>query len=280
MASILGTDKFLESLEVMVMRCLLTAALLMAGQMAAGAEPELDEFVARSRVERASKLEAAEKRLATYTPLKGKERKEAAKAEADATEFLWKLADPAKEYYGEFRLRAGDMGAMRRRDARVFEVIDESTALVELITWGPSERRVQYAPGRYTTVGQKPRENGTLALVKGLDTSAWSDDKLIELDGFFWCSGNHTYETALGGTNTVLVVEPFDIAPHKHRFNREHELTTWRVDGNEVRGILLGYDKGVATLATMKGKLEAKLARLNEDGRQAVRDWIALQKKQ
>lgn len=47
--------------------------------------------------------------------------------------------------------------------------------------------------------------------IKGIDTSNMADDQVVPLRAMFVCVGNKTYETVSGGTNTVMVVEPFDM---------------------------------------------------------------------
>lgn len=82
----------------------------------------------------------------------------------------------------------------------VVNVIDGKSALV---------KRGYYLGTEYVT---------QILMVKNLDTSKWSNKSDVRLPGTLWVSGNATYETVTGSTNTVLVVEPFDWERYKKEF--------------------------------------------------------------
>lgn len=49
-------------------------------------------------------------------------------------------------------------------------------------------------------------------LLRGFSTAGWADDTEVKFTRVGEVTGTHSYETAGGGTNTVFVVEPFDVA--------------------------------------------------------------------
>lgn len=109
---------------------------------------------------------------------------------------------------------------MLKRDVRVFQVVDERNALIELLS---------YTGGRLIRLGQPrlgtksefspPEERSAVYWLNGVPTNRFSDGRSIELDGFYAVTGNRTYETD-EGTNTVFVVEPFDMKPYERRCSR------------------------------------------------------------
>jgi hypothetical protein len=64
------------------------------------------------------------------------------------------------------------------------------------------------------------------ALRQGFDTSKWSNKTDVVLPGPLWISGNSSYQTVTGATNTVLLVEPFDWERYKAEVEKSKTVKT------------------------------------------------------
>jgi hypothetical protein len=69
---------------------------------------------------------------------------------------------------------------------------------------------VRYPAGMH---GEKSSSAGYL--VRGVDTCEAATDRLFKLPKAMRYVGNYSYETVLGATSTVPILEPFDMAQIK-----------------------------------------------------------------
>ncbi len=79
----------------------------------------------------------------------------------------------------------------RSRPMEVFQIIDKDNALVK---WSDS------------SLGDM-----TLVWLKGFSTTGLADGKTMTIGRFVQVTGTRQYATALGGSKTLMVIEPFDI---------------------------------------------------------------------
>lgn len=123
---------------------------------------------------------------------------------------------------GEETIKTGRIGRFKTDDAsfggvervKVFQVVDEGELLGEVTYGVVSQHRV---PGTRIVRPQIDFKKGPLLMFRGIDTANVTDGKAVKIDGVFRVAGTETYETALGGSNTVFVLErvqdptnPFD----------------------------------------------------------------------
>lgn len=88
-----------------------------------------------------------------------------------------------------YNWRVGDVGMCSKYGFKVFQVIDDSTVLLD------SSHRSPHG----------------IFMLKGFSTQDLTDENSkTNINGPLWVSGTTRYTTALGGTKTVYLVEPFD----------------------------------------------------------------------
>jgi len=68
------------------------------------------------------------------------------------------------------------------------------------------------------------RAFGKLIWIQGLSTNGIVDNQHIVLDNIFCINETKTYETAIGGTKTVFVAEPFDVTPYLQEIEEMKEI--------------------------------------------------------
>lgn len=106
--------------------------------------------------------------------------------------------------------KLGQIGVLRATDQVVVsQVVDDNTMLITIIK---DKRGFSIAPNRTTTViGNKIK---TTAWVKGIKTAGMVDGQRFQSQQLFQVTGTKQYETTVGRTRTVFVVEPFNITPY------------------------------------------------------------------
>jgi hypothetical protein len=122
---------------------------------------------------------------------------EAEKALADAEARIKEYQDGRRWEYGYLTLppKIGDFGQVLDQ-AWVVQIINENTMLVRM-----------YYESRS---GNPLRSEPILLMVRNYPNAGATDDAEIKLQGVFEVTGRETYKTVLGGTNTVLVIQPLN----------------------------------------------------------------------
>jgi hypothetical protein len=92
-------------------------------------------------------------------------------------------------------MKVGDFGIFFGNKIRVSQIIDTKTMRAELVD---------------PRVGVNKRIN---VMVRGMSTSGMVDDQTFACDTVFEVTGTETYNTAIGGTQTVFVLKPLDTDP-------------------------------------------------------------------
>jgi hypothetical protein len=92
-------------------------------------------------------------------------------------------------------MKVGDFGVFFGNKIRVSQIIDAKTMRAELVD---------------PRVGVNKRIN---VMVRGMSTSGMVDDQTFACDTVFEVTGTETYNTAIGGTQTVFVLKPLDTDP-------------------------------------------------------------------
>jgi hypothetical protein len=92
-------------------------------------------------------------------------------------------------------MEVGDFGVFFGNKIRVSQIIDAKTMRAELVD---------------PRVGVNKRIN---VMVRGMSTSGMVDDQTFACETVFEVTGTETYNTAIGGTQTVFVLKPLDTDP-------------------------------------------------------------------
>lgn len=273
-------------------------------------EPDVKQYAERSAKERSERLKALHRELAIY---RGKKRRDLA-VEYNSTrwefpekrpkvsqyiaeqmtqrnerikQFETEIADlenPLKPYFCMRRpMHVGEIG-MLKNDIKVFQVLDDSCALLEFLSYDSGDRltptRLYDSSGesrvQHVMTGGPPRESSQMFWLSGVSTGTFQDGRHIEIEGFFVITGNRTYET-VGGSRTVLVVEPFDITPYEEMFSRRGERRIWTSNDGQhtTEAIFIRSEQGRVTLMNLEGKTtKVRLSELSDDDRKYVRERI------
>jgi hypothetical protein len=100
----------------------------------------------------------------------------------------------------DFPLAVGNIGALRENSFRVLQRLSGTEARVEIQRLRTIEEFKD---------GQPYKQTMDVFLTR-FDFSNAADDQEVKSTGCFVVKGTRTYETAIGGSRTVFVLEPFD----------------------------------------------------------------------
>jgi len=216
-------------------------------------------FWARETTNRTTKL-AALKRSRTFTT--DAEKEVAVRAAQERLEEAQQITRgqrlvPAKLPYE--KLAVGQMGTLVDDRVRVRQVVDKSSLLGEVTL----SYQTYEVVGRTALPEQKFRDE--LVWISGVSTETFVDGKLATLPQVFWVCGTKQYNTALGGTKTVLELRAVDVSealtvasspPSKSEARTEaRELRTW----TDATG-------GFTLQAKFGGIVGGKVVLVKEDG--------------
>lgn len=101
-------------------------------------------------------------------------------------------------------MNVGDIGRLPYA-AKVQQILGPKEMLVNT-RWSVDRVRVEN-----NRVVKFPEIQTVLVLLRNVPTDTLSDGAGVVLPYAFEVTGNHTYTTALGASNTVMVLEPFDL---------------------------------------------------------------------
>lgn len=71
-----------------------------------------------------------------------------------------------------------------------------------------------------------PAETTQLVLLRGIDPKKFTNPERYPIEGVWHATGMYTYVNALGTTNTVLIIEPFDVSqvePYRAAYDDERQ---------------------------------------------------------
>lgn len=256
--------------------CITAAAVLLFSQVAYAGEPDelaIKRFVVAGRQAKQRLISDLQRQLANATS----KQKPAIEAELSRIE-SGPLVIPKID---AFALRVGDIGWLDYGDhvvgvaPRTFRVVQVLNAEQMLIRTGKR-----------------------LTLVRGLPTAEIDDGSDVTISKVMHVVGNATYRTAAGGTNTVLVAEPFDhatlmkvisaaaaaekrIASEQAAAEKEQQFRTWvSRDGRfTVEARLVSFAGGKATLERRDGKqIDVSPALLSPADNSYIRDELRRRK--
>ncbi len=111
------------------------------------------------------------------------------------------------------RIEVGAMGTLARPASYSQVTIVEQIADAQNMLASVVVQNIRRSNSMGRAVGPS-REVKRLVWFKGLDTTRLTTGQRLQLDGVFHVTGTRQYETLVGGTNTVCVVEPVDLAPY------------------------------------------------------------------
>jgi hypothetical protein len=139
---------------------------------------------------------------------------------------LRRLEDSPPRAEMDRKLKVGLVGSLAGELARIRQVLGPQRMLVD-ISWGAPIRPESASPNvtlrsaaEYRAWVQATTLKGhdELVLVEGISTRGLVDDKPIELNDVFEVVGTETYQTVIGGSKTVFVIRPLDLAPYADLF--------------------------------------------------------------
>lgn len=245
------------------------------------ADVDIESYARESKVERGEMLARFQHSIESErnAPVKSKTKREVSEQRQALFE---ELQNPLEPYYGRQGLISPRVGACavlvpQNQSGKVLQVIDGDSARIrlEFVTY----RTVYEQPG--DKVGSmESKSHVSEFILKGKSTSGMRDGGNFTLNGPYYISGNQTYVTVAGGSNTVFVLQPFDIEPYRERFTRKDEVRKWTTEGEPIDGILARYERGEAHLMKLDGDvLRVKFSSLSTEDKAIVRDWIQAKRK-
>lgn len=187
-----------------------------------------------------------------------------------------RLEDPFQTYYGVIDIRditVGNIGLLDWSHATVMQVIDENNLLVS-VDWSNGEMIAIS-----NLLGGTKREVEKFSLtfwVTGIPTQDLIDGSQFNSDEVFLV-GTKTYSTPNGSTNTVPLLEPFDVKPFSHLFTNLSDLRAWKSASGKhsLEAYFVKYEKGLVYLITPKKKtISLKLLELSDADQEYVRKLI------
>jgi hypothetical protein len=104
-----------------------------------------------------------------------------------------------------FPPKVGDIGYLEREAANVKQVIDDENMLINAYF------TVEIRTARNNRPVTMHETRHLVFLVRGVSTQGAADGLGFSLPQVFEVTGTEQYKTVNGGTNTVLVIEPFDV---------------------------------------------------------------------
>jgi hypothetical protein len=117
--------------------------------------------------------------------------------------------------------------------------------------------------------------------VEGVDTTGIADDNNVDLAGqYFEVRGTKKYETAIGGSRTVLHLAKIDLTKAlaaAEQLRSLQDYTVWKDETGKhsVLAKFIDFKKGRVTLESIKGKQsEVALKQLGKDEQKIVRDLV------
>jgi hypothetical protein len=125
---------------------------------------------------------------------------------------LKKYTDGTEFYYGvlDYPPKIGDFGKVYHGDTivNVRQVIDKNTMLIR-VYYTVKGVKILGKPGNQVVVDDFQTKE-VMLMVKGFPTKGATDGAGFDLPQVFEVTDTETYKTALGGSNTVFVIEPMD----------------------------------------------------------------------
>ena len=112
-------------------------------------------------------------------------------------------------------VKLGSVGVLRM-STELRQRIGDGTALVEVNAFTNNWDLNSWTPERVFSK--------ELMIMRGMDFSAFVDGKSFTTDQVFQITGTTTYNTALGGTKTVYVIQPIDDATKRRIEERYSEI--------------------------------------------------------
>lgn len=194
-----------------------------------------------------------------------------------------KLRNPLEPYVIPLdvsKLKVGSGGLLDKNRCKVFQVLDESNMLAELV-WHKTKRIVQGTGERGSTrILNIPELQLEMLWFSNYDTSKAVEGQEIKLSGCFYVTGTKRYTTP-AGSNTVLVIERIELEPYRDLFTRASDARKWTIikgDNTEhLKAVYAGYSRRRAALYDMDGKLHrVRIDLLSEEDQQVVRDLRGL----
>lgn len=109
------------------------------------------------------------------------------------------------------RPREGHVGLLESDTGRVILILNEKEMIVTLNYRYPTGQ-YSYAPWGELKMGLGSKK--CTAWIRGVSTHGFIDGERVSLKSVYQMTGTKTYETAFGGTKTVIVLEPVDVSQY------------------------------------------------------------------
>lgn len=124
--------------------------------------------------------------------------------------------------------KVGSVGVVHGA-VKIRQRIDDESALVEVNAWtGVWTSRRAWTSKKISVQVHNMKMSEELMLLRGLNIRNLVDGDSFKTDRIFVVSGTSTYETAIGGSKTVLVIEPVGESTEKKIADRRAALDALR----------------------------------------------------
>ncbi len=151
-----------------------------------------------------------------------------------------------------------------------------------------SPRNYNASAGKVGTIPMIDKTVGTF-LFKFPAVATFATDTLIWPDGIWHITGTYTYNTAIGGSRTVCVVEELpdnviDVPKEMpHQFLYKYPSRDWKKSGGDLltRGVYVGYRGGSVWIMDKESEIiKQPLTRLSAEDQLFVRKEIRQQRRE
>lgn len=199
-----------HSLSLAAVALILACCLTIYGETPKGGDydsQKIDDFISKSEALRLEEID----RLKTM--LRKNARGATKKEVAEVRKRIKELEKGSSLFIPniEMPIKAGAIGRLNDERAKVIQVIDDKNMIVRILFTVQGVKLVGAQGGVGGAAVPDFKTYEKLFWAKGFDTAGLADDSLFSLDGVLEVSGTKMYETVGGGTETLFILEPFNI---------------------------------------------------------------------
>lgn len=174
-----------------------------------------------------------------------------------------KVNAPFRQWLGTFddgRPGVGDIGKLVNPQVEIMQIQDSSSALARVKFGGDEEQTV---------------------FLRGFELGNATDDDTLSINDIVYIAGTETYQTAIGGTNTVLTIKPApmdELKPYAERFTLIDQAHSWFFEDKNrepIKGFFDGYSRGQVSIKTLdKETIKVPLKELSDSDQKYAREKV------
>jgi hypothetical protein len=192
------------------------------------------------------------------------------------------IENPLNAYYSDpsfAPLEIDSISTLGGTSTVVGQIVDDNNVLINF-TW--SEFSGIDSPIKTERLNAQQIDHDEIYWITGLDANSLTEGKELGTGIIpVRVLGLKTYDTKKG-TNTVPLLEIYDLSPHEELFTRKQDLRKWTDSSgkHEFEGIFVKYQKSNVHLISLDGKeTKLKLPQLSDKDREYVRKILDRDKK-